>query len=128
MTPSAHAPRHSSRSLWLRILPFIQAALFLAMAPGLARADTGCDNDVPKISAHGVIVEIRSGELVLQERMVKTTYRLAGRISFSRGLGGELSEVDGRKALHVGLPIRLHFTGEGQDRKVQRIDLEESAL
>src|SRR6266853_284567 len=72
----------------------------------------------------GTITEFAPGStIVLQERAGPRHYRFGKKVVYVTRSGKELAETTVRTRITVGVPVRVHFVGEGDNVMVDRVIL-----
>jgi hypothetical protein len=62
---------------------------------------------------------------VLKETVGPRNYRFGKRVVYVTKSGKELDEDTVRTRVRVGVPVRVHYIGEGDDMMVDRVVLDE---
>ena len=76
--------------------------------------------------ATGTITEYTPGSaIVLKETSGPVRYRFGKTVTYVTRNGRVLDEQTARSRVKVGAPVRVHFTGTGANRMVDRVILEE---
>jgi hypothetical protein len=74
----------------------------------------------------GTITEFSPGStIVLQESAGPKHYRFGKRVIYVTKSGKELDETTARTRIRVGVPVRVHYVGEGNNMLVDRVILDE---
>jgi hypothetical protein len=74
----------------------------------------------------GTIAEFASGStIVLKESAGPRHYRFGKKVVYVTRSGKELDETTVRTRIKVGVPVRVHFVGEGDNVMVDRVMLDE---
>jgi hypothetical protein len=74
----------------------------------------------------GTITEFSPGStIVLQETAGPKHYRFGKRVTYVTRSGKELDEATVRTRVKVGVPVRVHYAGEGDSMLVDRVILDE---
>jgi hypothetical protein len=76
--------------------------------------------------ANGTVTEFTPGStIVLRESSGPVNYRFGKTVVYTTKSGKTLTDADVRTKIRVGVPVRVHFTGEGDARVVDRVILDE---
>jgi hypothetical protein len=76
--------------------------------------------------ANGTITEFTPGStIVLREGSGPVNYRFGKTVVYTTKTGKTLTDADVRTKIRVGVPVRVHFMGEGDARVVDRVILDE---
>ena len=76
--------------------------------------------------ANGTITEFTPGStIVLRESSGPVNYRFGKTVVYTTKTGKTLTDADVRTKIRVGVPVRVHFMGEGDARVVDRVILDE---
>ena len=74
----------------------------------------------------GTITEFSPGaSIVLKESAGPRSYRFGKRVTYVTRSGKELDEATVRTRVRVGVPVRVHYAGEGDNMLVDRVVLDE---
>ena len=74
----------------------------------------------------GTITEFSPGAtIVLKESAGPRHYRFGKKVVYVTRSGKELDETTVRTRIKVGVPVRVHFVGEGDNVMVDRVILDE---
>jgi hypothetical protein len=74
----------------------------------------------------GTITEFAQGStIVLKESAGPRHYRFGKKVVYVTRSGKELDETTVRTRIKVGVPVRVHFVGEGDNVMVDRVILDE---
>ncbi len=74
----------------------------------------------------GTITEFAPGStIVLKESAGPRHYRFGKKVAYVTRSGKELDETTVRTRIKVGVPVRVHFVGEGDNVMVDRVILDE---
>jgi len=72
--------------------------------------------------AGGTITEFTPGNtIVLRESSGPMNYRFGKTVVYTTKSGKTLTDADVRTKIRVGVPVHVHFTGEGDARVVDRV-------
>ena len=75
---------------------------------------------------NGTITEFAPGStIVLKESAGPRHYRFGKKVVYVTRSGKELDETTVRTRIKVGVPVRVHFVGEGDNVMVDRVILDE---
>jgi|SRR6516164_10799779 hypothetical protein len=75
---------------------------------------------------NGTITEFTPGStIVLKETAGPRHYRFGKRVVYVTRSGKELDEATVRTRVRVGVPVRVHYVGEGDSMLVDRVILDE---
>jgi hypothetical protein len=75
---------------------------------------------------NGTITEFSPGSaIVLKESAGPRTYRFGKKVVYVTRSGKELDEATVRTRVRVGVPVRVHYMGEGDHMLVDRVVLDE---
>ena len=75
---------------------------------------------------NGTITEFTPGSaIVLKETSGPRHYRFGKRVTYVTRSGKELDEATVRSRVKVGVPVRVHYAGEGDNMLVDRVVLDE---
>jgi hypothetical protein len=78
------------------------------------------------VDANGTITEFTPGStIVLKETSGPVNCGFGKTVVYTTRSGTVLSDADVRTKVRVGVPVRVHFAGEGDARVVDRIILDE---
>jgi len=76
--------------------------------------------------ANGTITQFTPGNtIVLKETSGPVNYRFGKTVVYTTRSGKVISDADVRTKIRVGVPVRVHFSGEGDARVVDRVILDE---
>ena len=76
--------------------------------------------------SNGTITEFTPGsKIVLKESAGPRPYRFGKRVIYVTRSGKELDEAMVRTRVKVGVPVRVHWAGEGDNMLVDRVILDE---
>jgi len=76
--------------------------------------------------ANGTITEFSPGStIVLRESSGPVNYRFGKTVVYTTKSGKTLTDADVRTKIRVGVPVHVHFMGEGDARVVDRVVLDE---
>jgi hypothetical protein len=75
---------------------------------------------------NGTITEFSPGSsIVLKETSGPRHYRFGKRVVYVTKSGKELDEATVKTRIKVGVPVRVHYAGEGDSMMVDRVVLDE---
>ena len=102
----------------------------LCMALGLAApfawAQVSQTTTTTTTEGNGTITEYTPGSsIVLKETAGPRHYRFGKRVVYVTRTGKELDEDTVRTRVRVGVPVHVHYLGEGDDMMVDRVTLDE---
>jgi len=102
----------------------------LCMALGLAApfawAQVSQTTTTTTTEGNGTITEYTPGSsIVLKETAGPRHYRFGKRVVYMTRTGKELDEDTVRTRVRVGVPVHVHYLGEGDDMMVDRVTLDE---
>ncbi len=76
--------------------------------------------------ASGTITEFTPGSaIVLRESSGPVNYRFGKTVVYTTKGGKTLTDADVRAKIRVGVPVHVHFTGQGDARMVDRVIVDE---
>ena|SRR5437868_10399703 len=102
----------------------------LCMALGLAApfawAQVSQTTTTTTTEGNGTITEYTPGSsIVLKETAGPRHYHFGKRVVYVTRTGKELDEDTVRTRVRVGVPVHVHYLGEGDDMMVDRVTLDE---
>jgi len=102
----------------------------LCMALGLAApfawAQVSQTTTTTTTEGNGTITEYTPGSsIVLKETAGPRHYRFGKKVVYVTRTGKELDEDTVRTRVRVGVPVHVHYLGEGDDMMVDRVTLDE---
>src|SRR5436189_945807 len=102
----------------------------LCMALGLAApfawAQVSQTTTTTTTEGNGTITEYTPGSsIVLKETAGPRHYRFGKKVVYVTRTGKELDEDTVRTRVRVGVPVHVHYLGEGDDMMVERLVLDE---
>lgn len=84
------------------------------------------DRSTTTTEGSGTITEFAPGStIVLKESAGPRHYRFGKKVVYVTKSGKELDEATVRTRVRVGVPVRVHYVGEGDNMLVDRIVLDE---
>jgi hypothetical protein len=82
--------------------------------------------DVKVTTSTGTIHEYAPGStFVLKETSGPVTYRYGKEVTYITKSGKRLSDDEVRTRVKVGIPASVHYTTEGDDRVISRVELDD---
>ena len=103
--------------------------IILCMALGLAAPFAWAQvsqTTTTTTEGNGTITEYTPGtSIVLRETTGPRHYRFGKKVVYVTKSGRELDEDTVRTRVRVGVPVHLHYVGEGDDMMVDRVVLDE---
>ena len=107
--------------------------IILCMAQGLAApfawaqvSQTTTTTTTTTTEGDGTITEYTPGSsIVLKETAGPRHYRFGKKVVYVTKSGRELDEDTVRTRVRVGVPVHVHYIGEGDDMMVDRVVLDE---
>src|SRR5438132_405832 len=101
-------------------------SMALAMAAPFAWAQVSQSTTTTTTEGTGTITEFTPGStIVLQETAGPKHYRFGKKVVYVTRSGKELDETTVRTRVKVGVPVRVHYAGEGDSMLVDRVILDE---
>ena len=103
-------------------------SITLAMAAPFAWAQTSSETTTTTTTTTGggVITEYTPGStIVLKESSGPRSYHFGKKVVYVTKSGKELDEDTVRTRIKVGVPVHVHYVGEGDDMMVDRVVLDE---
>ena len=98
-------------------------SIALAVAAPFAWAQV---SETTTTEGNGTITEFTPGRtIVLKETAGPKHYRFGKRVTYVTRSGKELDEATIRTRMKVGVPVRVHYAGEGDSMLVDRVILDE---
>ena len=100
--------------------------LALCAAAPFAWAQTSSTTTTTTTEGSGTITTFTPGStIVLKESSGPRTYRFGKTITYVTRSGKVLDEDTARTRIKVGVPVRVHYLGEGDNMLVDRVVLDE---
>src|SRR5437879_7516299 len=100
-----------------------------ALAAAYACARAGAAEPTPTTTTAegtGTVTTFTPGStIVLKESAGPRTYRFGKKVVYVTRSGKELDEATVRTRIRVGVPVRVHYVGEGDNMLVDRVILDE---
>jgi hypothetical protein len=104
------------------LLPF---ALGITAAAVFAAEETTTTTTKTTMSS-GTISEFKPGAtFVVKETSGPVKYRYGKKVTYVTKGGKTLSDADVRTRVKVGAPVKVHYSTEGADRVISRVELDE---
>jgi len=104
-------------------------SMALAVAAPFAWAqvsETTTTSTTTTTEGNGTITEFSPGStIVLKETAGPRHYRFGKKVVYVTRSGKELDEATVRTKVRVGVPVRVHYIGEGDNMLVDRVVLDE---
>jgi len=101
-------------------------SMALAVAAPFAWAQVSETTTTTTTEGGGTITEYSPGtSIVLKESAGPRTYRFGKKVVYVTRSGKELDEATVRSRVRVGVPVRVHYVGEGDNMLVDRVTLDE---
>ena len=98
----------------------------LAMAAPFAWAQVSQTTTTTTTEGTGTITEYSPGsEIVLKETAGPKHYHFGKKVVYVTRSGKELDEATVRERVKVGVPVRVHYAGEGDSIMVDRVILDQ---
>ena len=98
----------------------------LAVAAPFAWAQVSQTTTTTTTESGGTITEYTPGSsIVLKETAGPRHYRFGKKVVYVTRTGKELDEDTVRTRVRVGVPVHVHYVGEGDDMMVGRLVLDE---
>ena len=101
-------------------------SIALAMAAPFAWAQVSQTTTTTTTEGAGTITEFSPGSsIVLKETSGPRTYHFGKKVTYVTRSGKELDEDTVRTRVKVGVPVHVHYLGEGDNMSVDRVILDE---
>jgi hypothetical protein len=101
-------------------------SLALALAAPFAWAQVSQTTTTTTTEAGGTITTFTPGQtIVLKESTGPATYRFGKTVTYVTRSGKTLDEDAVRTRIKVGVPVHVHYVGEGDNMLVDRVVLDE---
>src|SRR5438132_7447558 len=101
-------------------------SMALAVAAPFAWAQVSETTTTTTTEGSGTITEFSPGSsIVLKESAGPRHYRFGKKVVYVTRSGKELDEATVRTRIRVGVPMRVHYAGEGDNMLVDRVVLDE---
>src|SRR5947208_9342753 len=101
-------------------------SMALAVAAPFAWAQVSETTTTTTTEGNGTITEFSPGSaIVLKESSGPRHYRFGKKVTYVTRSGKELDEATVRTRVRVGVPVRVHYAGEGDNMLVDRVILDE---
>jgi hypothetical protein len=94
-----------------------------AVAPlALAQVETSTSTTTTTTTGGGTITEFEPGtSIVLKESSGPRTYKMGKTVTYVTKSGKSISENEVRTRIKVGVPVHVHYSGEGESMMVDRV-------
>ena len=101
-------------------------SMALAVAAPFAWAQVSETTTTTTTEGSGTITEFSPGNtIVLKESAGPRHYRFGKKVVYVTRSGKELDETTVRTKIRVGVPVRVHYVGEGDNMLVDRVVVDE---
>jgi hypothetical protein len=101
-------------------------SMALAVAAPFAWAQVSETTTTTTTEGGGTITEFSPGNtIVLKETAGPRHYRFGKKVVYVTRSGKELDEATVRTKVRVGVPVHVHYVGEGDNMLVDRVTLDE---
>src|SRR6266403_5038637 len=101
-------------------------SMALAVAAPFAWAQVSETTTTTTTEGTGTITEFSPGaSIVLKESAGPRSYRFGKKVVYVTRSGKELDETTVRTRVRVGVPVHVHYVGEGDSMLVDRVVLDE---
>src|SRR5436309_6709579 len=101
-------------------------SMALAVAAPFAWGQVSETTTTTTTEGNGTITEFSPGSaIVLKESSGPRHYRFGKKVTYVTRSGKELDEATVRTRVRVGVPVRVHYAGEGDNMLVDRVILDE---
>jgi hypothetical protein len=101
-------------------------SIALAVAAPFAWGQVSETTTTTTTEGNGTITEFTPGSaIVLKESAGPKHYRFGKKVTYVTRSGKELDETTVRTRVKVGVPVRVHYAGEGDSMLVDRVILDE---
>jgi hypothetical protein len=101
-------------------------AFGIISAMAFAAEETTTTTTTKTTTSTGTISEYTPGTtFVVKETSGPVKYRYGKKVTYVTKSGKTLSDADVRTRIKVGAPVSVHYTTEGQDRIISRVEVEE---
>src|SRR5207237_7700145 len=101
-------------------------SMALAVAAPFAWAQVSETTTTTTTEGSGTITEFSPGSsIVLKESAGPRHYRFGKKVVYVTRSGKELDEATVRTRIRVGVPVRVHYVGEGDNMLVDRVVVDE---
>jgi hypothetical protein len=96
------------------------------IASAALAADTTSTTTTTTTTSAGTISEYSPGStFVIKEGSGPMKYRYGKKVTYVTKSGKTLSDDDVRTRIKVGVPVHVHYSTEGHDRVISRVELDE---
>jgi hypothetical protein len=97
-----------------------------AMATPVVFAQSTTTTTTTTTMGSGTITEYTPGSaFVVRETAGPVTYRYGENVTYVTRSGAALTEEQVRTHVKVGAPVRVHYSTEGEDRILNRVEIDE---
>ncbi|MCX6967195.1 MAG: hypothetical protein NTZ46_05340 [Verrucomicrobia bacterium] len=104
----------------------ILLSLALALAAPVVWAQVETTTTTTTTEGVGTISEFDPGSaIVVKESSGERHYKIGSKVTYVTKSGKVISEENVRTRVKAGVPVRVHYSGEGEDMVVDRVILEE---
>src|SRR6478672_6737521 len=101
-------------------------SIALAVAAPFAWAQTSSTTTTTTTESDGTITEYTPGSVItLKETSGPRRYRFGKTVTYVTKSGKTLDEETVKTRIKVGIPVHVHYTGEGENMMVDRVILDE---
>ena len=101
-------------------------SIALAVAAPFAWGQVSQTTTTTTTESNGTITEFSPGStIVLKESAGPKSYHFGKKVVYVTRSGKELDEATVRTRVKVGVPVRVHYAGEGDSMLVDRVILDE---
>jgi hypothetical protein len=101
-------------------------SMALAVAAPFAWAQVSETTTTTTTEGNGTITEFSPGStIVLKESAGPRHYRFGKKVVYTTRSGKDLDEATVRTKIRVGVPVRVHYIGEGDNMLVDRVVVDE---
>lgn len=101
-------------------------SMALAVAAPFAWGQVSETTTTTTTTGNGTITEFTPGSaIVLKETSGPRHYRFGKKVTYVTRSGKELDEATVRTRVKVGVPVHVHYMGEGDNMEVDRVVLDE---
>src|SRR5437588_9942759 len=101
-------------------------SMALAVAAPFAWGQVSETTTTTTTEGNGTITEFSPGSaIVLKESSGPRHYRFGKKVTYVTRRGKDLDEATVRTSVRVGVPVRVHYAGEGDNMLVDRVILDE---
>ena len=101
-------------------------SIVLAVAAPFAWAQTSSTTTTTTTTSDGTITEYTPGSVItLKETSGPRHYRFGKTVTYVTKSGKTLDEATVKTRIKIGVPVHVHYTGEGENVMVDRVILDE---